>query len=161
MLRRWQLYLIGSSLFFVACIFMSKLFFNGNLYFIVFLSILWALTTGAVFVRDQAEIKQQKQEAAQPEQIINVEEKQNSNNDLSESELDGEQKKRPQHRPSMDDEDALQLILVERKSYGQAFDILYPPLENLKDDLDRKAGFERWRSRVSKKVGRETNKFSP
>jgi hypothetical protein len=164
MLRRWQIYLIGTSLYFVSSIFISKLFFNENIYFLVFLSLLWALTTGAVIVRDQAEQKhnlQQKQEPEQPEQIVIIEEKQTINNGLSESGLDSGQQKRPQHRPAIDDEEAIRLILEERKSYSQAFDILHPPFENPKDDLDRKTGFEKWRTRVSKKVTRENNKFSP
>jgi len=67
---------------------------------------------------------------------------------------------REAHRPAINDAEAIRLIF-EGKTYSQAFDILYPPLESLKDDLNRKAGFEKWRTRVSKKVNNETDKFSP
>lgn len=69
-----------------------------------------------------------------------------------------EKQKRPAHRPAMDDAEAIRLIVDEKKSYGQAFDILFPPKQG-KEDIERLSGFETWRTRVSKKVNAEFDKF--
>lgn len=66
--------------------------------------------------------------------------------------------KRPPHRQRINDDDAVTMILTG-KSYSQTYDIVFPPLPG-KEDIERLNGFEKWRTRVSKKVNKEINKYN-
>lgn len=66
--------------------------------------------------------------------------------------------KRPPHRQKINDDDAVSMIL-QGKSYGQTYDIIFPPLQG-KEDIERLKGFEKWRTRVSKKVNKDFKKYN-
>lgn len=71
-----------------------------------------------------------------------------------------QREKRPAHRPSMDDTEAVRLIREEGKTYRQAFDIV-EPLKPGEEESEREERFNKtWRSRVSQKVRKEDNKLS-
>lgn len=64
-------------------------------------------------------------------------------------------RKNPQHRPRIDDDEAVRLIEESRLSYRQAFDTLFPPEQDKKKEQERENYFQtKWRTRVSKKVNK-------
>ncbi|MEW6085539.1 MAG: hypothetical protein AB1607_13180 [Chloroflexota bacterium] len=63
-------------------------------------------------------------------------------------------KKNPQHRPPINDDEAVSMKLENPKiSYRQIYDRLYPPKQDPKEEQKREEYFNKnWRSRVSQKV---------
>lgn len=67
-------------------------------------------------------------------------------------------KKNPQHRPPIDDDEAVKMKIENPKmTYRQVYDHFYPPKQDPMEEVDRLAFFDtKWRSRVSQKVNETT-----